>query len=85
MFQETKDRANFQARYVLRHAWKGDPDACPEARGYLDSVAQRQEKEAQTLASLTDWKIEDIRQKMNLTQPDRRNWWDGLWKQGSAK
>lgn len=85
MFQETKDRANFQARYVLRHAWKGDPDACPEARGYLDGVAQRQEKEAQMLASLTDWKVEDIRQKMNLAQPARRNWWDGLWKQGSAR
>lgn len=85
MFQETKDRENFQARYVLRHPWKGDPNACPEARGYFDAVAQRQEKEAQTLASLTNWRIENIRAKMSLKPPAPRNWWEGLWKQGSAK
>ncbi len=85
MFQETKDRENFQARYVLRHPWKGDPNACPEARGYLDAVAQRQEKEAQTLASLTNWRIEDIRARMSLKPPAPRNWWEGLWKQGGAK
>ncbi len=85
MFQETKDRENFQARYVLRHPWKGDPNACPEARGYLDAVAQRQEKEAQTLASLTNWRIEDIRARMSLKAPAPRNWWEGLWKQGGAK
>ena len=84
MFQQTKDRENFQARYVLRHAWKGDPDACPQARGYFESVAQRQEKEAQTLASLTNWRIEDIRGKMSLKAPAKREWWDGLWKQGLA-
>jgi hypothetical protein len=85
MFQETKDRENFQARYVLRHPWKGDPNACPEARGYLDAVAQRQEKEAQTLASLTNWRVEDIRARMSLKPPAPRNWWEGLWKQGGAK
>jgi hypothetical protein len=29
VFQETADRANFQGRYVLRHAWKGE-DSCPQ-------------------------------------------------------
>ena len=82
MFQQTKDRENFQARYVLRHVWKGDPDACPQARGYFESVAQRQEKEAQTLASLTHWGIEDIRGKMSLKAPAKREWWEGLWKPG---
>ena len=80
MFQETKDRENFQARYVLRHAWKGDPNACPEARGYFDSVSQRQEKEAQTLASLTNWRLEDIRARMSLKAPIQTQWWNGLWK-----
>ena len=28
MFQETQDRQNFQARYVLRHPWQGDANAC---------------------------------------------------------
>ena len=80
MFQETKDRENFQARYVLRHPWKGDPNACAEARGYFESVAKRQEKEAQTLASLTDWRIEDIRTRMSLKAPPKAEWWNGLWK-----
>ena len=45
MFQETKDRANYQTRYVLRHPWRGDPNACPEAQPYLDAVHARQEKQ----------------------------------------
>ena len=55
VFQETQDRANFQARYVLRHPWTGPIDACEAAKPYFDSVRQRQEREAQTLASLTGW------------------------------
>ena len=61
MFQETRDRANYQARYVLRHAWKGNPDACPGAAGYLEGVARREEREAQTLANLTGWSVGQVR------------------------
>lgn len=61
VFQETGDRQNFQGRYVVRHAWNGSPDACPEARRYFEQLRQRQEREAQTLASLTGWSLEDIR------------------------
>ena len=35
MFQETQDRQNFQARYVLRHPWSGDANACAEAQALL--------------------------------------------------
>ena len=52
MFQETGDRQNFQTRYVMRHPAKVKPDACPEAKPYLDAVRQRQEREAQQLATL---------------------------------
>ncbi len=31
VFQETQDRANFQARYVLRHPWAGSAEACEAA------------------------------------------------------
>ena len=48
VFQETQDRTNFQARYVLRHPWAGDVDACPEAKLYFEGVRRRQEHEAQT-------------------------------------
>jgi len=80
MFQETGDRENFQARYVLRHPWRGRPDACPEARLYFDALARRQEKEAQTLSSLTGWDIKDVRTRMDLKAVAQRQWWERLWR-----
>ena len=81
VFQETSDRTNFQGRYVLRHPWKGR-DNCPVAQQYRRNVKQRQEREAQALASLTGWNINEIRQKMNLrgSGSERGNWWERLWK-----
>jgi len=63
-FQETSDRSNFQTRYVLNNPWKGSPDACPAARDYFRSLAQRQEQEAQSLANLTGWDINEIRKRI---------------------
>lgn len=80
MFQETGDRGNFQARYVLRHAWPGSPDACPEAKLYFEQVAKRQTKEAQVLAELTGWDLNRIRSKMDLQPVARQEWWKGLWR-----
>jgi hypothetical protein len=80
MFQETQDKQNFQARYVLHHPWKGDASACAEAKNYLDSLAKRQEGEAQTLASLTGWDINQIRSRMNLQAMSTPVWWERLWK-----
>jgi hypothetical protein len=80
MFQETKDRQNFQARYVLRHPWKGNPDACAVATRYFDDVAKREEREAQTLASLTGWDVNQIRARMSIPAQPKSAWWDRLWK-----
>jgi hypothetical protein len=80
MFQETHDRQNFQARYILRHPWRGDPNACAEAKVYFDALGQRQEREAQTLADLTAWELAGIRSRMNLQTASQQNWWDRLWK-----
>jgi hypothetical protein len=80
MFQETQDKQNFQARYVLHHPWKGDVNACAEAKNYLDAVVKRQETEAQTLASLTGWDINQIRGRMNLQPMPNAMWWERLWK-----
>jgi hypothetical protein len=81
MFQETKDRQNFQTRYVLRHPAKVEPEACPEAKPYLESVIKRQENEAQQLATLTGGDINAIRKKLTLPPvPPQKPWWDGLWK-----
>jgi hypothetical protein len=51
---------------VLRHAWKGDENKCEEARPYFQQLTQRQEREAQTLANLTGWDINDIRKRAGL-------------------
>lgn len=78
-FQETSDRQNYQARYVLRHAAKIEPDACPAARDYLLQVAARKEKEAQNLASLTGWEVGQIRAKSGLTLGDT-GFWGRVWR-----
>ncbi len=84
VFQETRDRENFQGRYVLRHPWKGEPK-CDAAKKYLEALPERQEKEAQTLAQLTGWEIEKIRDRMKLPavggkSSDGKKWWEKLWK-----
>jgi hypothetical protein len=82
MFQETKDRQNFQTRYVLHQPWRGDINACEEARSYFTQLPVRFEREAQTLASLTGWEIGEIRKNMNFTPVPaaQKLWWQNLWK-----
>jgi hypothetical protein len=79
MFQETQDRQNFQARYVLRHPWQGDASTCPEAKTYFEELVRRQEREAQTLANLTAWDVADVRIRMNLQTLATPKWWERLW------
>ena len=62
VFQETSNQENFQGRYVLRHPFKGSP-SCLAATRYEGDLNTRREQEAQNLARLTGWKIEDIRKK----------------------
>jgi hypothetical protein len=62
VFQETADQQTFQGRYVLRHPWKGSGQ-CAEAARYTRELSARQEKEAQNLAQLTGWNIDEIRRK----------------------
>jgi len=83
VFQETADRENFQGRYVLRHPWSGEAK-CDAAKRYLAELPKRHEEEAKTLAGLTGWDIEKIREKMNLTgsapEESGSKWWQKLWK-----
>jgi hypothetical protein len=87
VFQETADRTNFQARYVLRHEWTGGGD-CANARQYRVGLPKRREKEARTLAELTGWRIEKIRGDMDLLADwtrqgeriDSAQWWEKIWK-----
>ncbi len=84
VFQETADRGNFQGRYVLRHEWKGD-ETCEAATTYRRGLAERREREAQTLASLTGWSINDIRKQSGVAMPPNPpdpplKWWQKIWK-----
>ena len=86
VLQETADRQNFQARYVLRHPWTSD-SACAAAETYRRQLPARFEREAQQLASLTGWEISAIRAKMNATGEPvgvdhgaGDKWWKRLWK-----
>jgi hypothetical protein len=78
VFQETGDRTNFQGRYILRHAFKGAA-TCSAGEEYRRTLGRRHEQEAQSLASLTGWPIDDIRTKMKASgstpTPDDGKWW----------
>jgi hypothetical protein len=79
VFQQTGDRTNFQGRYILRHPWTGEAK-CEAARAYLKSLDARYRTEAENLASLTGWDMQEIYQKMNF-QPKNGNkkWWQKIW------
>jgi len=81
VFQETADRANFQGRYVLRHAWTGS-DSCAAAAGYRRDIRDRHARDAEQLARLTGWPLDDIRRKMgpDVAAPADAAWWERLWK-----
>ena len=82
VFQETGDRQNFQGRYVIRHPWKGQSNC--DISKYQTNTRDRQEREAQLLANLTDWDINDIRAKIDYLdgvrpEPEPAPWWKRLW------
>ena len=78
MFQATSQRESFQGRYILQHPFTGNVQ-CSAGRQYQRSLNQRFEKEAETLARLTNWNIQNIRQKMQI--PGRKfstSFWDNF-------
>ena len=84
VFQETGDRQNFQARYVLRYPWTGD-DQCEEAATYRQRLDERHKAEAQALADLTGWEMEQIHKGMGADAPGQQHteqspWYKRLWK-----
>lgn len=86
MFQVTGDTTNFQGRYVIRHPFTGKAQ-CDAGDQYFNSeLPKRFNKDAKTLAKLTNWNIADIRQHqkipkhVNFSDGDDETWIDGLWK-----
>jgi hypothetical protein len=66
VFMETKDRSNFQGRYVQRHPWQGN-GSCEAAKAYLKELPARFALEAKNLEDLTGWNRTDIAGRMALT------------------
>lgn len=86
VFQETADRSNFQGRYILRHAWKGEMK-CSAAKDYRKRLTDRLKKEVQTLSALTGWDINEVQKNADkefptqpIDEPSNNNWWENLWK-----
>jgi len=84
VLQETADKQNWQARYVMHHPWRG-PEECDALADYRRSVRERREREAKNLAELTGWKLDDVRTKMNVaadwSEPSENvKWWEKLWR-----
>ena len=74
-FQSTSDRTNFQGRYIIRHPFVQEDSAkqyCSDIPGsyrraylkYQLELSRRRKINAQTLADLTGWNIQEIRQKI---------------------
>jgi hypothetical protein len=85
VFQETGDRQSFQGRYILHHPWKGE-ESCREAVEYRQSLVERQEREAQNLATLTGWDVDQVRARSGLPgvrqtriSSEPRSWWQRLF------
>ena len=82
VFQETGDRQNYQGRYVVRHQWKGE-SGC-DLSAYHEETRKRLDREAQQLANLTGWDIDEIRARIDFPQQRRpddepTSWWSRLW------
>lgn len=59
VFQETPNRENFQARYIITHPAQGDV-SCTEGKTYVAELKKRRYKELLTLANLTNWDTEEF-------------------------
>jgi hypothetical protein len=68
---ETRDRSNFQGRYVLNHPFKGST-SCEAGATYRAGLPKRFEQEAQNLANLTGWPLANVLAEMEATgQPTK--------------
>jgi hypothetical protein len=82
-FQETSDKSNFQARYIIRHPWTGT-STCPRADEYRKDLRKKMETEVTELSKLTGWNEKDIEANVKLPPPGKtegdNKWWRDAWK-----
>jgi len=61
--EETADASSFQARYVLRHPWRGE-EQCPAAEAYRAKLPDAFAEQADNLIALTGWPRADVEARM---------------------
>lgn len=70
MFVETRDRRNFQGRYVMNHPFEGEM-TCDAAEGYVLQTRNRFQEEGRNIARLTGWAPSDVLEKVRDTIPEK--------------
>ena len=68
MLKHTRDRSNFQGRYVMNHPFVGDV-SCEDGREYVRDVRARLRREAVELNTLTGWSAREIERRIRRTVP----------------
>jgi hypothetical protein len=73
-FQETPDKENFQARYIITHSATGDLN-CEAGKKYLEGLKDRRKDELETLSFLTgkgyrDWDMVINRKEESSIPPE---------------
>ena len=63
---ETRDRSNFQGRYVQHHPWEGK-SSCEAASTYRQSLPVKFAQQAKNLEDLTGWSHTDVAGRMAKT------------------
>ncbi len=72
LLKHTKDRSNFQGRYVIRHPYVGRMN-CAARTDYVRDVRRRLREEAVTLGKLTGWSPRKIEKRIRQSVP--KSYW----------
>jgi hypothetical protein len=83
VFQTTSDRENWQARYVIHHAYAGT-DECPQLAEYHRTLWDRRRHEAENYSDLTGVGLDQVRQQMGVKGDwskayESATWWERIW------
>jgi hypothetical protein len=78
MFQATNNQEFFQGRYIMNHPFTGEMK-CDQAKDYKRNLVKRFDKEAQNLARLTGWNVQEIRRKQPKLDLAELPWWERFW------
>ncbi|GAB4234374.1 MAG: DUF2330 domain-containing protein [Stanieria sp.] len=77
-FHTTANQDLFQGRYVINHPFTGTI-SCEAGKQYQRSVRNRQHQEAENVARLTGWNLQEILEQIKFVETNPVPWWRKLW------